>query len=120
MLMNSVNETTPAPMMASVCARSESGETRSFSRNWRRNSFVSCSHAAIVFERMSGPQRGKIREITSQLFRVVANHQLREHAFERAALQERPQPLDGIVGDDIALVKYQNAIADFFDDLENV
>src|SRR6188768_3978020 len=47
MLRNSVIEITPAPTIASSCARSESGETKSFSRNCFRNSRVSCNQAVI-------------------------------------------------------------------------
>src|SRR5688572_7535725 len=103
MLMNSVSETMPEPTTASNCARSASGDTRSFSRNCRRNNFVRCSHAPILLEVLMsacpersrrGPQCRQIRQVASQLFGIVTNHELREHPFERVALEDGAQPRD--------------------------
>ena len=78
--MKSVSEITPAPTIASSWARSESGETRSFSRNCRRNSFVSCNQAVTLCSRRAslGAQCRQVRQIARQLFGIVANDQLRE------------------------------------------
>src|SRR6478735_9405920 len=120
MLMNSVSDTTDAPTIASSWARSPSGEVKSFSRNCRRNSRVRMAYEPLRDGSISRTQGRKIRQVARQRFRIVANHQLREHCFERRAGRQLPQPRDRIVGHHHALVQDDDAIADALDDLENV
>src|SRR5436190_13246511 len=116
MLMNSVSEITVAPTIATSWARSLSGETRSFSRNWRRKSFVSSRYATASRVMSACLARSHVGEIARDRFRVIANDELRKHRFQRRARRQRPQPRDRIVGLDDALVEDDDAIGDFLDD----
>src|SRR5688572_26572334 len=120
-LMNSDSDNTMAPTTASSCDRSASGEMRSFSRNWRRNSLVRTAYGVRILAASTlRTHGGEVRQVSCQLLRILANHQLGEHAFERTLREQGPQPHDRVVCDDISLVEHDHLVADALDHFEDV
>src|SRR5687768_15219613 len=95
----------------STCARSASGEIRSFSTKRRKNRRV---------RSRSGTNGHHIGDVPRRPLRILAEDEVREDLFERTARQERAKLRDRVVSDDAAFVQDDHARAEFFDDVEDV
>src|SRR5688500_13573467 len=100
-----------APAWARTCTRSASGEIRSFSTNRCRKRRV---------RGRLNTDRHHVGDLPRDPFGIMAQHQVREHLFERTARQDRAKLLHRVVCDDAALMEDDDARAELFDDVENV
>src|SRR4051812_49005795 len=78
-----------------TCARSASGEIRSFSMNRCRKSRV---------KGRSGTRGHHVGDVARDPFGILAQYEMREHLFERAARQDRAKPRHRVVRDNAPLV----------------
>ena len=68
----------------------------------------------------SGTNGHHVGDVPRRPLRILAQDEMREDLFERAARQERAQLLDRVVRDHAALMEDDDARAEPFDDVEDV
>ena len=61
-----------------------------------------------------------VRDVARGPLRIVAQHELREHFFERRTRHELSKAAHRIVGDDAAAVQDDHAVTELLDQFENV
>ena len=64
--------------------------------------------------------KNQVYDLARNFGRILLNSQLRKNVFQRGQRHQRPQTLDGIVGDNLAAMQNDNARADAFNRLEFV